>query len=110
MKKYIFLMGIILLSLIIVSIEPTYGLDEMNYKTYVNSNEIMNYIKENHLENIKKICTNDFCDYLRSTNLEESISIFKKKYQEFLETKIDKETALSIILKGFPITDIETFE
>ena len=30
MRKYIFVMGIILLSLILVSIEPTYGLEEEN--------------------------------------------------------------------------------
>lgn len=72
----------------------------------INSNELLEFIKENKLTNIKEFCTEDFCDYLRSTNLEKAIEIFKGKYQDFLKNKTDEETALSTIIKGFPIIKI----
>lgn len=108
MKKYIFSLGIILVSLLLISIEPTYGLSSSNVNLGLNSNQLLDYIQEHRLTNVSEICTRDFCDYLRSTNLEEGIEIFKKKYQSFLESKTDEETAIATVLKGFPITRIST--
>jgi len=108
MKKYIFSLGIILVSLLLLLIEPTYGLSEEDFTMTLNSNQLLEYIEEHRLSNVSEICTKDFCDYLRSTNLEEGIELFKKKYQSFLETQTDEETAIATILKGFPITRIST--
>ncbi len=110
MKKYIFLMGIILLALIIVSIEPTYGLVKSSKNLLVNSNDLLDYIEDNHIQNIQKVCSYDFCDYLRSVNVKEAIEIFKEKYHEYLKMQTDEETAFSTIIKGFPITEIQVLE
>ena len=104
MKKYLFLMGIVMLSLILISIEPTYGI-ETNGLT--NSNDLLNYIEENKIQNIKKICTIDFCDYIRSTNMQKAITIFIQKYQDYLSENTDSQNARATIIKGFPITKIE---
>jgi len=82
MKKYIISMGIILISLLLVSIEPTYGLEVEDFKLNINSNNLLSYIEEEQIKNISELCTTDFCDYLRSNNIEEAIEIFKEKYQE----------------------------
>jgi len=108
MKKYIILMGITLLSLIIVSIEPTYGYEIEDYQLNINSNQLYEFIEEKNLKNISEFCTTDFCDYLRSNDMSKAIELFKAKYLEFLKQKVDEETALSTILKGFPITKITT--
>ena len=104
MKKYLYLLGIVMIVLILVSIPYSYGME-----SELNSNQLYEYIMENHIQNIKKICSNDFCDYLRSVRLEESIEIFKKKYQEYIALKIGEDKAYEVVLKGFPITDIECF-
>ncbi len=108
MKKYIFTMGLIIIALILLSIEPTYGLELEEYKINVNSNNLIEYLKKENITNVSELCTTDFCDYIRSNNIEEGIEIFKRKYQKFLEEKTNEETALSTILKGFPITKINT--
>ena len=101
MKKF-FLSGFIcFLFLFVPSIE---SLEEQEIN--INSNELLAFIKEKKITNIKEFCTNDFCDYLRSTNIEKAIEIFKSKYQDFLKSKTDEETALSTIIKGFPIIKI----
>ncbi len=108
MKKYLFALGLILVSLLIVSIEPTYGLEMEDYQLNINSNNLLEFVKEENIKNITELCTTDFCDYLRSSNIEEALEIFKSKYQKFLQQKTNDETALSTILKGFPITKINT--
>lgn len=107
MKKYIFGLGIIMISLIIVSIKPTYGLESMKQELNINSNDLLTYMKDNKIQNIKKICTTDYCNYLKSVNMEKAIEIFKKDYQSYLTSKTNEEVALSTILKGFPIISIE---
>lgn len=99
-------MGLILISLLLVSIEPTYGLEIEEYKININSNHLLDYLKKENITNVSELCTTDFCDYIRSNNIEEALEIFKRKYQEFLKKKTNEETALSTILKGFPITKI----
>ena len=108
MKKYILGLGIVLISLIFVSIEPTYGLEMQEYELNINSNYLLEYIKTENIQNVSELCTTDFCDYLRSDNLEKAFEIFKMKYQKFLSKKTDEETALSTILKGIPIIKINT--
>ena len=96
MKKYLYLLGIVMIALILVSIPYSYGME-----SELNSNQLYEYITENHIQNIKKICSN--------VRLEESIEIFKKKYQEYIALKIGEDKAYEVVLKGFPITDIECF-
>ena len=110
MRKYIFVMGIILLSLILVSIEPTYGLEEQNQNfTYQNSNDLFNTILKERITNISSICSYDYCDSFHSSNVEKGIENYKKNYLDYLKTKTTEENAISTVLKGFPITKI-TFD
>ncbi len=111
MRKYIFLMGIIMLALIIVSIEPTYGYQEIPNDVYTfeeqNSNTFFSSLIEDKNTSIKTVCTIDFCATLEGKNLKEAVENYKKKYQDYLTKMIGEEEALSTILKGFPITKAE---
>jgi len=104
MKKYIFCLGITMIALVLIQIKPTYGLEEQS--PTINSNQFIEYIENNKIVNIKKLCAKDFCDYLRSNNIKRAFEIFKQKYQEYLIKESDEETALSTILKGFELTII----
>lgn len=97
-----------MLALVIVSLKPTYGktIESIN----LNSNELLNYMEENNLKNIKKICTFDYCDYVRSTNTKRAVELFKTNYEEYLSKKVGEEKAREIILKGFKITKIELID
>ena len=100
-------MGVILLSLMIVSIEPTYGLEEQNQNlTFQNSNDLFDTILKERITNIVMICSYDYCDTFHSDNLEKGIENYKKNYLDYLKTKTTEENAISTILKGFPITNI----
>ncbi len=109
MKKYLILLGIIEVSLMLLSIKPTYGLVEKESLSFpMNSNVFFEKILTNEIDfNIKKICANEYCDYIKSPQKEKAIYLFKKDYQKYLETKTTKEEALSTILKGFAITKVE---
>ena len=110
MRKYIFVMGIILLSLILVSIEPTYGLEEENQNfTFQNSNDLFDTILKERITNIAIVCSYDYCDSFHSSNVEKGIENYKKNYLDYLKTKTTEENAISTVLKGFPITKI-TFD
>ena len=108
MRKYIFLLGIVMLCLLIVQIQPSYGL-EMSKEVPLNvsSKDFLKVVEEQNIQNIAKICTDDFCDYLRGLNIEDSFSLFVQKYQDYLTEIYSEERALEVVLKGFPITKIE---
>lgn len=106
MKKYIIDLGIILISLLILNINPSYGMEENSFKTNISSNDILSYIEENHLTNIKSLCSNEFCSYLKSTNLKRAIEIFKQDFSKYLKESKGEEIAQTILIKGFPITEI----
>ena len=52
---------------------------------------------------IKYICTYDYCDYLRSNNFKESIEIFMNKYLSLIK---DEEIKNTLKVKGVTITKI----
>ena len=54
-------------------------------------------------DNIKYICTYDYCDYLRSNNFKESIEIFMNKYLSLIK---DEEIKNTLKVKGVTITKI----
>lgn len=95
-----------MLSLCILIIEPSYGKED--YVTM--SNTFLKYITKNKIKNIKRICTIDFCDYLRSPNIEKAWKLYESKYYDYLTTKMDKESALNVILNGFAIKKIDVLE
>ena len=110
MKKYVINLGVIMLSLLILSIEPTYGqVEEKTRPLNINNTELLNYIQDHHLTNIKAICTYDFCDYVRSENMNRAMEIFTQKYKENLASQKGEEAAISATIKGFPITEIKLF-
>ena len=109
MKKYLLCLGFIMLALLIVSIPKTYGLKYQEENIITTSNELLNYINDHNLVNIKKICTYDYCDYLRSTNTTRAIAIFKEKALAYIAKEKNEESAIEARVKGFPITKIELF-
>lgn len=54
------------------------------------------------IEDIKKICTYDFCDFVRGETKQESLEIFVNNYLK----KVDREVASSLKVKGIRITKI----
>lgn len=55
-----------------------------------------------NIERIKKICTYDYCDYIKGSDKLSSIEIFTKNYLK----SFDKETAAILKVKGIRITNI----
>ena len=101
-------MGIMMVSLLILAIEPTFGLTEK--KGNLNSNDFFDTILTQNIKNIAKICSYEYCDTFRGSNVEKGIEIFKTNYFQYLKTKTTEEEALSTLLKGFPITEVEWIE
>lgn len=111
MKKYIYFLGVVMFSLLLVSIEPSYGFQEENgLDVNVNSNAFLDYVYENGIDAISGLCTKDFCGTIDMNHLETSFQKFVEQYRTFLEVKTDSETASSTILKGFPITKFEFYK
>ena len=54
-------------------------------------------------DNIKYICTYNYCDYLQSNNIDESIEIFINKYIKNIK---DEEIKNTLKVKGVKITKI----
>ena len=106
MKRYILFLGIIMIFLVILNIEPSYGKEDY----VVMSHNFLNYVKKNKIRNIKGVCTVDYCDYLRSPNIERAWKLFESKYYDYLVTKMDEEKALEVILNGFAIKKIDVLE
>ena len=108
-KRIVIDLGVILLSLFILNIKPSYGvLEENRIHPNILNKDLINYIQTNHIYNIEQICSNHFCSYLKSVNLKKAVEIFEQEYQNFIEDERGKEEALATITKGFPITEILT--
>ena len=111
MKKYVFMLGIIMMSLLVLSIKPSYGMEVINTKEVnVYSTDFLSYVKENNLHNIKRICVEEYCDTLRGSSISKSFERFMKNYKEYLIDKVGEEQAIASYVKGFVITKIETLE
>ena len=107
MKKNIIMLGIVLISLLILNIEPSYGaLEENSIHPNILNKDLLNYIKANHMTNIEQLCSQNFCSYLKSINIKKAIEIFEKEYQEYITREKGSEEAISAMTKGFPITEI----
>ena len=78
MRKYIFLAGFIMVCLLIMNIKPSYGLEVLNEEdVHVNSHEFLEYVSNNNLQNIKRLCVSQFCETLRGSSLEKSFALFR---------------------------------
>lgn len=60
-------------------------------------------LKDIDLNRISKICSYDFCDYLKGNNIEDSLEIFTKKYIKNIQ---DEEIKNTLNVKGVKITKI----
>lgn len=112
MKKRIGLLLFLLSIFFIIQIGETNGM-EKNQITFsnLNSNHFVSFVKEKQIDSkISKICTNEFCDFVRGKSIEESFEIFKTKYESFLRQEKDEEIVRSTILKGFPITSVNVLD
>ncbi len=98
MKKYC-----LTLILLIIIFSFVYSVDALSNKK--NNINTLNFIeKTSHIpfESIKKICTYDYCDYLRGVDKTSSIELFVNNY---IKQK-DAETASYLKIKGIQITGI----
>ena len=75
--------------------------DTSNNINGINIYKLKNKISIN--DNIKYICTYDYCDYLQSNNIDESIEIFINKYLKNIK---DEEIKNTLKVKGVKITKI----
>lgn len=105
MRKHIFILGIIECSLLILTIGHSYAL-KSDYS--INSNQLLEYIKKNHITNITKLCSNDYCNYIKSSNLTKAIETYINDYANYIKANGNEEGAIEVLAKGFPITKIIT--
>ncbi len=111
MKKYLLI--IIFLVCLSLNTFKAYSALEWNilYLDNVNSKNLINYIKDNHLEEkIKQVCTTNICMNINAPNLERDIKSFINKNINYLENKVDENTLLNIKLKGFKIEKIILYD
>ncbi len=112
MKKNIGLIAFFVILLLILNINPTNNLEKntINF-TNLNSNNFLNFLQEKNITSpISQICTVDYCDYAKGKSNEETLAIFKNKYEEFLKNNGYDDIAHTTILKGFPITSINVLD
>ena len=112
MKRNIGFIAFMLSIFVILNIDYSNGLEKntINF-TNLNSNHLIEFLKEKNISSIiSKFCTTDFCEYAKGTNNEESLAIFKNKYEEYLVTNGHEDIAHTTILKGFPITSINVLD
>ena len=102
MKKYFFIC-LLLLALAFVKVSAVSRNSEISN---LNSKDLLTYLKWEEKRRPYKICNIDYCDYLKSNNLEKSVQIFINDYLDFLKEKIDEETSIKVSLQGFKITNI----
>lgn len=100
-KKYVFVITLLVIFILLSFIPYSYG-----YEENITTKNIATYVEENKKGLIKKLCTDDFCDYMRSVNFKRSVSLYEEKYEAFLAKKIGSQEAYEMKLKGFPITKI----
>lgn len=74
----------------------------------VNSINIIEKIKDDDLPKIKKICSYDYCDFIRGKDIRSSMDLFVKKYLK--KKQCDEETKKTIYVKGLKITKIIYYE
>lgn len=76
-----------------------------NYASYddVTTKNILTKFNENVLNNISKVCTYEYCDYLDVTRGEDGIFNYVSKY---LKTLNDEDIKNTLKVKGVKITKI----
>lgn len=101
MKKNMLLLIVIFMSCFLMNV---FALNEKKYIDLDNVTTNNFFEKVNYSVNdIKELCTYDFCDYIKSQNKYEMIEIFQKNY---LNTIKDDEIKSSLKIKGIKITKI----
>lgn len=98
MKKMAFL----LLTTTLFFTNPLKKNDGVIYFNDVNTLNFQEKMEEYRIENIKTICSYEYCDYMRDADFEKSMEIFTNRYIK----KVDEETANLLKVKGIKITHI----
>lgn len=103
MKKWFILCVLLVLSSIILwKVEAKSRNSTSIAFTDVTSLNFKEKTAQYNIENILKICTYDFCDYVRGESKIESMEIFMRNYLK----NIDREIAATLRVKGIRITNI----
>lgn len=72
----------------------------------LNSKNLLKYIEENNLtEKIMQVCSDDICNEINLSRLEQDIKSFIKQNIKYLKSK-DNESSIEAELKGFRIDKI----
>lgn len=102
----------LLLSMLILAINPLFVQSEEELKTFFVSENIKNLgeflRQQNYYENITKICHNEECYAIDIHDLKKSLQVVEEKMLRKIEKTFGKEEALKVSLKGFSITKILT--
>lgn len=89
--------GAIFLNVKVRALEGEMNLDDIST---ANFKAKMGYLK---LTSIKKMCSYDYCDYVRGDTFDETVEIFTRNY---LRTIQDDEVRAGLRIKGIKITKL----
>lgn len=101
MKK-LFLILLLVMSLLSFS-RPARAKSQELYFDDLTTLNFYKLSNELDIYSIKKLCTYDYCDYIRGRSMPEALEIFTKNY---LKTIPDEETRSILNVKGIRITKI----
>lgn len=101
MKKVV-LPTIIFISFCVVNIKA-YKMDHSLIYNDLNTINFREKFKGEELMNIKKICSYDFCDYINTENITNSLDTFTKKYLDNIYNEDEKKM---LFVKGIKITKV----
>ena len=107
MKKYIYLIFVLLLAISLQVSLKTYAYQECNNfienNININSKDIQNYITKNFFRaDVNYFCSGENCYYLKN----ETLNIAIDNYLKLQRKKLSEEYYLELEIKGFPITEI----
>lgn len=104
MKKYFFI--VILFCVVVVTVSAKSNSINIDSLNNLNSKDLLTYLKENGGKAPVKICTYDYCEYLKYDNLEKAVKVYINNYINYVKEKTDEDTSVRVSLKGFKITEI----
>lgn len=103
MRKLIALMVIAsIIGVLVLNVWALNGKGEVKLED-VNTLNFISKIGKEKSKEITRICSYDFCDYMRGSTVEESLEIFTRKYLETIE---DADTQAYLNVMGIKITDV----
>lgn len=104
--------GVILLCVIVIIFSPkiVYSEGECQKELFINMINVINFNdflnQQSYKEEIREICTNDFCMPITYSNMKKELIKFREKYERYVQKKSGDDESIRVTQKGFPITKI----